>query len=72
MKETFELVQLYVTNKLEGYLEPIVNDYSINGSIIKVRYSYRLDLDDDYRSYDNYLEIELLDYMTFIFNLSVN
>ena len=44
--------------------------YSINDSIINMEYSYNpnYEWDKNYISYDNKIEIELLDYMTWIYN----
>ena len=66
MKTTFELIEQYLLSILT-FKELKLDDYSINGSIIKLRYSYEYSWCKD-RSYDNYTEIELLDYITFLFN----
>jgi len=68
--ETFDLIEKYAKSKLNGYDELSINDYDINGSIIKIRYSYTYDWSTDKtdRSYDNYLQVDLLDYITFVFN----
>ena len=43
-------------------------NYFINGSVIKIQYSYENSWINK-RLYDNYIEVELLDYITFLFNL---
>ena len=69
MKTTFELIEQYLLSILT-FKELKLDDYSINGSIIKLRYSYEYSwCKDKSRSYDNYTEVELLDYITFLFNL---
>ena len=68
MKTTFELIEQYLLSILT-FKELKLDDYSINGSIIKLRYSYEYSwCEDKNRSYDNYIEVELLDYITFLFN----
>lgn len=69
---TFDLMELYFnTVKTEG-ME--ITDYSINGSVIKIQYkSYvkwitKDGRDESWWDYDNYIEVELLDYITFLFN----
>ena len=69
MKTTFELIKQYLLSILT-FKELKLDDYSINGSIIKLRYSYEYSwCEDNSRSYDNYIEVELLDYITYLFNL---
>ena len=70
--ETFDLIKLYFNSvKSEG---TEITDYSINGSIIKIQYkSYvkwitKDGRDESWWNYDNYIEVELLDYITFLFN----
>ena len=67
--ETFELLQKYLKEKL-NYKDIQLNDFIINGSIIKLTYSYNPDFDwkKDYISYDNIIDIDLLDYITWIYN----
>ena len=72
MKTTFELLEKYLLSILT-FKELKLDDYSINGSIIKLRYSYEYSwCEDKNRSYDNYTEVELLDYITFLFNIKNN
>ena len=70
MKTTFELLEKYLLSILT-FKELKLDDYSINDSIIKLRYSYEYSWCED-RSYDNYTEVELLDYITFLFNIKNN
>lgn len=71
--ETFELIELYF-NSVKGDEKYKVEDYSINGSIITIRYKRYVEWitkdgkDESWRDYDNYTEVELLDYITFVFN----
>ena len=68
MKTTFELLEKYLLSILT-FKELELDDYSINGSIIKLQYSYEYSWSENgSRSYDNYVEVELLDYITFLFN----
>lgn len=66
--ETFQLLEKYLKEQRESYKDVQLSDYSINGSIIKLRYSYNPDYDVIYTSYNNYLEVDILDYMTWIYN----
>ena len=65
--ETHELLETYLKSQFK-YKDLTLNDYELNGSIIKLRYSYNPEYDwnMDMISYDNKLEIELLDYITWI------
>jgi hypothetical protein len=67
MKTTFELIEQYLLSTVDLTKVELVN-YFINGSIIKIQYSYE-SLWIKKRLYDNYIEVELLDYITFLFNL---
>ena len=67
MKTTFELIEQYLLSILT-FKELKLDDYFVNGSIIKIQYSYE-SLWINERVYDNYIEVELLDYITFLFNL---
>ena len=67
MKTTFELIEQYLLSTVDLTKVELVN-YFVNGSIIKIQYSYE-SLWTNERSYDNYIEVELLDYITFLFNL---
>lgn len=73
MKTTFELMELYFNSiKSEG---TEITYYSINGSIIKIQYKRYVEWitrdgrDESWWDCDNYVEVELLDYITFLFNL---
>lgn len=66
--ETFQLLEKYLKEQRESYKDVQLSDYSINGSIIKLTYSYKPDYDVIYTYYDNYLEVDILDYMTWIYN----
>ena len=74
---TFELIELYF-NSVKGDEKYKVEDYSINGSIITIRYKRYVEWitkdgkDESWWDYDNYTEVELLDYITFVFNTIIN
>lgn len=59
---TFELIQKYLTTQSK---DNEVCEYELNGNVIKIRYSKPYTFSDD-RNYDNYLEIDLLDYLTWL------
>lgn len=70
--KTFELIKAYAQSKLIGYKALSVGEYSINGSVIKITYSYEFvyssgSTDRIYNS-DNYIEVDLLDYITWVFS----
>jgi hypothetical protein len=73
MKTTFELIELYFNSVKSEVME--ITDYTINGSIIKITYKRYVEWitkegkDESWWNYDNYIEVELLDYITFLFNL---
>ena len=67
MKTTFELIEQYLLSAVNLTKVELLN-YSVNGSIIKIQYSYESPWINK-RLYDNYIEIELLDYITYLFNL---
>ena len=67
MKTTFELIEQYLLSTVDLTKVELIN-YFINGSIIKIQYSYE-SLWTNERFYDNFIEVELLDYITFLFNL---
>ena len=67
MKITFELIEQYLLSTVDLAKVELVN-YFINGSIIKIQYSYESPWINK-RLYDNYIEVELLDYITYLFNL---
>ncbi len=71
--ETFNLLEKYLKENV-SYEDTTLNDFEINGSIIKLRYSYNPNYDwqKDYVSYDNVMEVQLLDYMTWIYNQCFN
>ena len=68
MKTTFELIEQYLLSVVDLPGVELLN-YSINGSVIKIQYSYESPWIKE-RLYDNYIEVELLDYITFLFNLN--
>ena len=67
MKTTFELIEQYLLSTVDLTKVELIN-YFVNGSIIKIQYSYESPWINK-RFYDNYIEVELLDYITFLFNL---
>ena len=67
MKTTFKLIEQYLLSNTDDKGIKLVN-YFINDSVIKIQYSYE-SLWINKRLYDNYIEVELLDYITFLFNL---
>ena len=71
--EKFNLLEKYLKENV-SYEYTTLNDFEINGSIIKLRYSYNPNYDwqKDYVSYDNVMEVQLLDYMTWIYNQCFN
>ena len=75
MKTTFELIQEYLNSNLYDGEEKIVVDYTLNGTTIKIQYKKYVEWitkdgkDESWWNYDNYIEVELLDYITFLFNL---
>ena len=66
--ETFDLIEKYLFSVMSeyNYLNLRLNRYDINGSIIKINYRY--DFDEIDTCYDNILEVDVLDYITFVFN----
>lgn len=68
--ETFSLLEKYLKEHT-AYELVHLNDYTINGSIIKLTYYYNpaYEWDKDYWKYDNIMEIEILDYITWVYNL---
>ena len=69
MITTNELIEKYLKSLNLGYKEIQLESYSMNGSIIKIYYSYLYEWSEG-RSYDsdNFIDVELLDYITFVFN----
>ena len=67
MKTTFELIEQYLLSTVDLAKVELIN-YFVNGSIIKIQYSYESPWINK-RLYDNYIEVELLDYITFLFNI---
>ena len=69
MKTTHELIEKCLFSILGdyNYLNLRLYEYTLNGSIIKINYTY--DFDDIDSSYGNILEVELLDYISFLFSL---
>lgn len=74
MKTTFELMQEYFNSNLYDGEEKIVVYYTLNGTTIKIQYKEYVEWitkdgkDESWWNYDNYIEVELLDYITFLFN----
>ena len=66
--ETFDLIEKYLFSVMSeyNYLNLRLYRYDINGSIIKINYRY--DFDEIDTCYDNILEVDVLDYITFVFN----
>ena len=66
--ETFDLIEKYLFSVISeyNYLNLRLHHYDINGSIIKINYRY--DFDEIDTCYDNILEVDVLDYITFVFN----
>lgn len=71
--DTFELLQAYLKSNV-CLTDVTLYDHTINGSIIKLSYSYRpnYEWDKDYISFDNTLEVGLLDYITWVYNFVTN
>ena len=75
MKTTIELIQEYFDSNQCDYEEKFVVDYTLNGTTIKIQYKSYTEYiikdgkDEGWWDYDNYIEVELLDYITFLFNL---
>ena len=67
--ETFDLLQKYLRENT-SYLDVTLTDYEMNGSIIKLKYYYKpnYDWDKEYISNDK-MEVEVLDYITWVYNL---
>ena len=65
---TFDLIEEYFKSVLgyHNYLNLRLKEYSLNGSIIKLIYNY--DFDEVDTCYGNVLEVELLDYITFVYS----
>ena len=68
--ETFDLLEKYLKQNTsrDGVR---LTDYSLNGSTVKLKYNYLFtyfsgEVDT---MYDGEMEVELLDYMTFVYNL---
>ena len=66
--ETFDLIEKYLFSVIGeyNYLNLRLYHYDINGSVIKINYHYDFDKEDT--SSNNILEVDLLDYITFVFN----
>ena len=69
MKTTFELIEQYLLSNTDDKGIKLEN-YYIEDNIIKIKYSCQIIIDNHiYPSYNNYIEVKLLDYITFLFNL---
>lgn len=66
--ETKDLLEVYLREK-KSYTDIVLDDYEINGSVIKLTYSYKpnYDWNKDFISCDNILEVYLLDYITWVY-----
>ena len=68
--ETFQLIEKYILEKYSKlYDELRLVNYDLNGTIINIKYGYVFtyssgDIDINY----SHTEIELLDYITWVFN----
>ncbi len=67
--EAWELLEKYLTEQTCAN-ELGLHDYSLNGSTIKCIFSYSDEYGEKY--YDQRKEIELIEYMTWIYNLCNN
>ena len=66
---TFDLLLAYLqTHRNESDI--VLNNYELNGSIIKLTYSYNPNFswDKEKKDYGNIMEIDLLDYIAWVFN----
>jgi hypothetical protein len=74
MKTTPDLILAYLINYLQYERDGLrVDDYTLNGSVLKITYSYLNSYNtangvETYRDKDNCVEVEILDYITFVFN----
>lgn len=73
MESTFDLLEAYLFTIKIGYTDLRLYEYNLNGSTIKITYSYTESYStnsgiESYESSDNILEVELLDYISFVFN----
>jgi hypothetical protein len=79
MKTTLDLIKKYIEDYYKNYKLNDLNikDYQLNGTIIKVEYSELrdniTDLDIKYNTHrrDTTLEIDLLEYITFVTQLKI-
>ena len=76
MKTTFELIEEYFKSSTQdNYKEKSIVDYTLNGTTIKIQYKKYVEWitkdgkDESWWDYDNFIEVEFLDYITFLFNL---
>ena len=66
---TFDLLLEYLqTYRNESDI--VLNNYELNGSIIKLTFSYNPNFswDKEFIDYGNIMEIDLLDYIAWVFN----
>lgn len=67
--ETRDLIQSYLLTIKQGYTDLRLDSYSLNGSVIKIYYSYQYDWCIDRTNYyELFFEVELLDYITFVYS----
>lgn len=72
MKSTFDLLEAYLFTIKIGYTELRLDTYNLNGSVIKIYYSYQYDWCNDRTNYnESSIEVDLLDYISFVFNSSL-
>lgn len=70
---TYDIIQKYIEERA-SYDNVIVTDYYINGSIIKIAYSYDFIYYNNKKEvmYDGEEQIELLEYITFACKCLIN
>ena len=74
MKTTFELIEQYFNSNQYDCEKKVIVDYTLNGTTIKIQYKKYIEWitkdgkDESWWNYDNYIEVELLDYITFLYN----
>ena len=74
MKTTFELIEEYFKSTQNNCEKKVMLDYTLNGTIIKIQYKRYIEWitkegKESWWDYDNDIEVELLNYITFLFNL---
>ena len=75
MKTTFELMEQCFNSTQDNCEKKVMLGYTLNGTVIKIQYKIYVEWitkegkDKSWWNYDNFIEVELLDYITFLFNL---